>query len=243
MAATIDWHDIALRLVLTLVAGALIGVDRLERGRPAGLRTTILVSLAACAAMIETNMLLSTVGKTADSFVNIDPMRLPLGILSGMGFIGAGAIVRRDNMLLGVTTAATLWFATVVGLAFGAGYFGLALAMLGLSLVVLIGLRRLEPYIRQDRRAVLTLTAGAEAAVSEGDVRTYLSEAGYRLSATAVTYAEGAERCEYRWDVAWLGSGVEVRPPGFIADLARRPGVLRVAWNPELSAEPRGATP
>jgi len=115
MALTIDWHDIAWRLVLTMVAGGLIGFDRQEHGRPAGLRTTMLVALAACAAMIETNLLLATVGKSGDSFVNIDPMRLPLGILTGVGFIGAGAIIRRESMIIGVTTAATLWFATVVG--------------------------------------------------------------------------------------------------------------------------------
>jgi putative Mg2+ transporter-C (MgtC) family protein len=71
---------------------------------PAGLRTTLLVCLAASVAMIQTNLLLMTVGKTQDSFVVMDIMRLPLGILSGMGFIGAGAIVRRDNIVLGVTT-------------------------------------------------------------------------------------------------------------------------------------------
>lgn len=243
MSATIGWGDIALRLACTLIAGALVGFDRLERGRPAGLRTTILVSLAACAAMIEANLLVSTVGKAADSFVNIDPMRLPLGILSGMGFIGAGAIIRRDNMLLGVTTAATLWFATVVGLVFGAGYFALAFAALGLGLFVLIGLRWVEPYVRQDHRAVLTLEAGPEATIDEGDVRACLHDGGYRLTSTAIAFIDGAKHREYRWDVAWVAGGAEVRPPGFIGELARRPGVLRVAWTPELSAEPRGAPP
>ena len=71
--------------------------------------------------MIQTNLLLATAGKSADSFVVLDLMRLPLGILTGMGFIGGGAILRRDGFVLGVTTAATLWFVTVIGLCFGAG--------------------------------------------------------------------------------------------------------------------------
>ena len=119
MPLTLTWHDILLRLALSVFAGALMGVDRSEHGRPAGLRTTLLVCLAAAVAMIQTNLLMLTVGKASDSFVVLDLMRLPLGILTGMGFIGGGAILRRDGLVFGVTTAATLWFVTVIGLCFG----------------------------------------------------------------------------------------------------------------------------
>jgi putative Mg2+ transporter-C (MgtC) family protein len=108
MPLTLTWQDIAIRLALSVVAGGLIGLDRGEHGRPAGLRTTLLVCLSAAIAMIQTNLLLDTTGKTGDSFVTLDLMRLPLGILTGMGFIGGGAILRRDGFVLGVTTAATL---------------------------------------------------------------------------------------------------------------------------------------
>jgi len=118
MPIHLGWSDIAARLALTILAGTLIGINRTERGRPAGLRTTLLVCLAASVAMIQANLLMATAGKTGDSFVTLDLMRLPLGILSGMGFIRAGAIVRRGNLVLGITTAATLWFVTVIGLCF-----------------------------------------------------------------------------------------------------------------------------
>ena len=85
------WEDIALRLALTLVAGALIGFNREAHGRAAGLRTTILVCLAASVAMILANMMLTMSGKTDSSFVRTDVMRLPLGVLTGVGFIGGGA--------------------------------------------------------------------------------------------------------------------------------------------------------
>ena len=62
-----------------------------------------------------------TTGKPTDSFVTLDLMRLPLGILTGMGFIGAGAILKKGDIVLGVTTATTLWFVTVLGLCFGGG--------------------------------------------------------------------------------------------------------------------------
>jgi len=241
MALTIDWHDIAWRLVLTMVAGGLIGFDRQEHGRPAGLRTTMLVALAACAAMIETNLLLATVGKSGDSFVNIDPMRLPLGILTGVGFIGAGAIIRRESMIIGVTTAATLWFATVVGLSFGGGQFGLGLAVLALGMIVLSGLSWVEPYLRQRHHAILILVTGPGAELVEPEIRTRLQADGYRLHSTVIAYADQARRCEYRWDVSWAGSGAEIRPPGFLGEFAARSGVLHLDWHPEAQAASRAA--
>jgi putative Mg2+ transporter-C (MgtC) family protein len=114
MPITIEWPDIALRLALTVVAGTLIGLNRSEHGHSAGLRTTLLVCLAASVSMIQVNVLLPIAGKSPGSFAVLDLMRLPLGILSGMGFIGAGAIVRQGSLVRGLTTAATLWFVTVL---------------------------------------------------------------------------------------------------------------------------------
>jgi putative Mg2+ transporter-C (MgtC) family protein len=113
MPLHIGWSDVALRLALTVVAGLLIGYNRTEHGKAAGLRTTLLVCLAASLAMIQVNLLLPMAGRASDSFVTNDLMRLPLGILTGVGFIGGGAILRRDNIISGVTTAATLWYVTV----------------------------------------------------------------------------------------------------------------------------------
>jgi putative Mg2+ transporter-C (MgtC) family protein len=126
MPLTLTGHEIAVRLALSVVAGALIGLDRRERGGPAGLRTTLLVCLASAVAMIQTNLLLATKGRTPDSFIRMDLMRLPWRILTGVGFIGGGAIPRRDGFVLGATTAATLWFVTVIGLCFGVGRLHLA---------------------------------------------------------------------------------------------------------------------
>src|SRR6201985_765165 len=110
------WSDIAIRLALTMLAGAIIGFNRGARGHAAGFRTTILVGLAASVAMIQTNILLPLSGKTSESFVNMDLMRLPLGILTGVGFIGGGAILKKGDLVAGVTTAATLWLGSGIGL-------------------------------------------------------------------------------------------------------------------------------
>jgi len=84
MPIVLTWSDITIRLVCAFAAGALIGLNRSEHGRPAGLRTSILVCLAACVAMIQVNLLLPLAGRPSNSFVMNDLMRLPLGILSGM---------------------------------------------------------------------------------------------------------------------------------------------------------------
>lgn len=158
MPVTLSWQDVAIRLVLTVIAGTLIGMNRTEHGRPAGLRTTLLVSLAASISMIQANLLMNTVGKSHDSFVVLDLMRLPLGILTGVGFIGAGAILRRENRVMGVTTAATMWFVTVMGLCFGGGQIGLGITAFVIGFVVLWGLKRLEGWLPQDRQGTLLLT-------------------------------------------------------------------------------------
>ncbi len=104
----------------------------------------MLVCLAASISMIQANLLMDTVGKAGNSFIVLDLMRLPLGILTGVGFIGAGAILRKENRVLGVTTAATLWFVTVMGLCFGGGQLGLGITALVIGLIVLGGLKRIR---------------------------------------------------------------------------------------------------
>src|SRR5436305_14418381 len=121
MLTNLTWIDIALRLGLASVAGMLVGYNREARSQAAGLCTTTLVCVAACLSMVLANLLLETALPQSSGVLRVDVMRLPLGVLTGIGFIGAGAIVRRGDSVVGVATAATLWFMTLVGLTFGAG--------------------------------------------------------------------------------------------------------------------------
>ncbi|MFO1056139.1 MAG: MgtC/SapB family protein [Dongiaceae bacterium] len=228
MQLTLDWPEIALRLALALAAGGVIGFDRGERGRSAGLRTTLLVCLAAAIAMLQANLLLPTDGRQPGSFAQIDVMRLPLGILTGVGFIGGGAILRRDNRVTGVTTAATLWFATVIGLCFGGGQLGLGLVALVLATVVLTVLRWVELRLPRERRGTLTLTV-EPGALDEAGVRDALHQAGLRLVGCAATYRAAAMR-EIRCEVRWPGRATDPKPPGFVPALARHPGVAGLHW-------------
>ncbi|MBW9117999.1 MgtC/SapB family protein [Rhizobium cauense] len=133
MPTSLTWEDVAIRLLATVVAGAVIGVNRERGGHAAGLRTTVLVGVAACVSMIQANLLLSTSVATNGS---MDILRLPLGVLTGVGFIGGGAILRRGDIATGVTTAATLWLITAVGLCFGGGQ--LVTGTIGTAVAIII---------------------------------------------------------------------------------------------------------
>ena len=203
MHETIEWPEIALRLALATAAGPALGFDRSARGRPAGLRTTMLVCLAAAIAMLQTNVLLPLKGKTPESFGTMDFMRLPLGILTGMGFIGAGAIVRRGSRTEGVTTAATLWLVTVIGLCLGGGQIGLGLLGVALALFVLEGLRQADRWLKPGRQVSLLVTlfpeGPSEAQFREEFIRAGYAIISYRELSRAVRVASGF--CDGAYDL------------------------------------------
>jgi putative Mg2+ transporter-C (MgtC) family protein len=225
----LTWHEIALRLALSLMAGALIGLDRGERGRPAGLRTTLLVCLAAAVAMIQANLLLATSGKAANSFVVLDLMRLPLGILTGMGFIGGGAILRRDKLVVGVTTAATLWFVTVIGLCFGGGQLRLGIAAFLLGMVVLSGLRWFDHHMKQEQRGLLSLTT-EHSLPAEDRIRSIIRNAGYEISIASVAYVNQTEQRELEFHLQWRAAPQRSETPLFLEELAKDRGVASLRW-------------
>jgi putative Mg2+ transporter-C (MgtC) family protein len=229
MSAQIDWMDIAIRLGLTLLAGLIIGFDRSEHGKVAGLRTTVLVGLAASLAMIQVNLLLSTAGRSTDSFVTMDIMRLPLGILTGVGFILAGTILRRDEVVLGVTTAATLWLVTVVGLCLGGGQIALGVAGTVLGVVVLNVLKWIEAVIPSERGATITVVLDA-AGPTEDDLRSKLREAGLRVTASRISLAKSSQQRELAFDVKLTAPLLESESPGLIKVLAGQSGVTKVQW-------------
>jgi putative Mg2+ transporter-C (MgtC) family protein len=189
MSTTIQWTDITLRLGLTVLAGFLIGFDRREHGKVAGMRTTILVGVAAAVTMIQVNLLPPMVGKPPDSFVTNDLMRLPLGVLTGVGFIGGGVILRRGDMVTGVTTAATLWLITVIGLCLGGGQLGLGIAATLLGLLVLWGLRPAKAALPTTHTANITVELNSTAP-AEDEIRRKLQHAGLRITASRISLAD-----------------------------------------------------
>jgi putative Mg2+ transporter-C (MgtC) family protein len=228
MPLTLTWHEIALRLALSALAGTVVGLDRGEHGHAAGLRTTLLVCLAAAVAMIQANLLLPTIGKTSDSFGTLDLMRLPLGILTGMGFIGGGAILRRESLVTGVTTAATLWFVTVIGLCFGGGQIALGLASLGLGLLVLTGLRWFDYHMRVERRGTLSLTTEDEQSAEE-EICAAARKSGYKIYVSSVTYGQTGQQI-FEFALQWRGRPQTGDVPPFLKELAQSGRVSSLQW-------------
>lgn len=231
MQIEISSSEVALRLLLTFIAGAIIGANRTEHGRPAGFRTTILVCLTASASMILGNLMLTTSGRAPDSFVTMDVMRLPLGILTGMGFIGAGAILHRGNVVSGVTTAATLWFTTLMGFCFGAGEVLLGSCLLGLGVTVLWCLEWFELRWKQRQEGTLVIVVRPEGP-SEDEVADAVKASGHMVTSSAARYSD--EENEWRLNVHWQASQKDTSPPKFVERLAARPGIKEVRWTPML---------
>lgn len=196
------WEDIALRLFLTLIAGAVVGLNRGVRGHAAGLRTTILVALAASVAMIQANILLPVAGKTGSSFGVMDLMRMPLGILTGVGFIGAGTILRRGDLITGVTTAATLWIVTVIGLCFGGGQLALGICATGLTVLTLWALVVLDVRIPRDHRALLCVKVDL-ATFSTVRLSQLIAPLGCKASLRKQTLYEDSGEVKLCFEISW----------------------------------------
>ena len=232
MNTALTWWDVVLRVALTVATGMLIGINREEHGRAAGLRTTLLVSLAACFSMLQANALLNTVGKSPDSFIVLDLMRLPLGILSGMGFIGAGAILHKGDLVQGVTTAATLWFVTVIGLCFGGGQIGLGLLASILGIDVLWGLKKMERHKRQYHQSHLVIAFEASR-IAESEVTGILEQLPQKPSCLGLIYTEQNRQIELSCNIRIRSEAESSGPPEPIKSLMQRPGILKVAWQPQ----------
>ena len=229
MPATLSWEQIALRLALTVLAGLIIGFNRGERGHAAGLRTTVLVCTAAAVAMIQANLLLATTANAEGHTITLDLMRLPLGILSGIGFIGAGAILRRGEMIRGVTTAATMWLTTVIGLCFGGGQIGLGLAASAIAIGTLWVLRHAESYVQKDGHGTLIveLTGGEIEALP---VIPLVEEAGFHIQSRRVARDISAQKVRYQIGLSYRKIKDRDPPIDLLRALRGIPGFSSAEW-------------
>jgi len=135
--------QIILRLVLSVFLSGLIGLERQMHRRTAGLRTHILVSLGSCLIML-TSLYVFDIYKDK---VPLDPARIAAGVITGIGFLGAGAILREREGVKGLTTAASLWVVAGIGLAVGCGFRNAAIYTTILVLIVLFFLRFVEGIV------------------------------------------------------------------------------------------------
>jgi putative Mg2+ transporter-C (MgtC) family protein len=229
MSSPLLWSDVLLRLALTVGVGVLLGYNRSEHGKAAGMRTMLLVCLAASVAMIQVNILLAMAGRPPDSFVMNDLMRLPLGILTGVGFIGGGAILRRDNLVVGVTTAATIWLGTVIGLCLGGGQIALGSIATLLGLFALWVLKWVEGSLRQQRYASLALELDASGP-SEAEIRRRLGDANLSIVKCDVSVDALSKSRRLDFEICEFKSSTHIQTPSLIDQLAREAGIVKLQW-------------
>ncbi|HVZ15413.1 MAG TPA: MgtC/SapB family protein [Bauldia sp.] len=229
MPATVTAWDILVRLLAAVAIGLALGIDRSEHGSAAGMRTNALVGLAAAAAMVVANLLLATNGKPADSYAVADVLRLPLGVLSGMGFIGAGAILKRGQNVQGLTTAATLWFTTVAGTCVGGGFYFAGLAATVLGLLLLTAMKVLETRLPRWHRARLAIVAEPGHLPSPDLIAALDRHATFVVRRVRrAGDPNGGDRADYEMTVRTSG---EWQPSSeFLNAVARLPAVRTVMW-------------
>ncbi|PWV65667.1 MgtC/SapB family protein [Plasticicumulans acidivorans] len=184
--------------VLTAWAvGAAIGLERSFHGRPAGFRTHALVCLASALLMLVTVYQGHWIsGPQADAF-RTDPTRMAQGIMTGIGFLGAGVIFKEGLTVRGLTTAASIWITAALGILFGIGMFlpGLLVSLLTLGTLSLF--RRIESVLPVHRYAHLHVHFLPDRVLDEDTLRARLHMFGFHIAHTSYCLTDGGRRFEY----------------------------------------------
>jgi putative Mg2+ transporter-C (MgtC) family protein len=217
---TIGWAEVLLRLFVAAALGGAIGLERELRERQAGLRTHLVVSVgSALFTLVSAYGFSSFDGK-------VDPTRIAAQIVSGIGFLGAGAIIRQGLSVRGLTTAASLWLVAAIGMAAGAGYWEGAVVATAGALITLGPLRvvafRMLSRWRPDReRLLVEIPAGG----SPGPIVDAIEETGGRV--VSLEIAQEGDRRSVALDIE-LPPGTT--PVAVVSGVAEIGGVLEVQW-------------
>jgi putative Mg2+ transporter-C (MgtC) family protein len=172
--------DLLLRILLGTGLGAVIGLERDLHGRPAGLRTHSVVALASATFMVVSTRFVFFQHYSSADLVEVDTSRIAASVVSGIGFLGAGAILRTGITIRGLTTAAALWLVAAIGMAAGGGMYTVAVFVTLLGLATLTLLRRFEDRGEPVARQRMTLELD-ESRSSVVDVVTALTRSGARV--------------------------------------------------------------
>jgi putative Mg2+ transporter-C (MgtC) family protein len=222
---TLDLGELTLRLLVAAVLGGAIGLERELREREAGLRTHILVSIGSALFTIISAYGFTEFVRTSTAIGRVDPTRIAAQVVTGIGFLGAGAIIRQGVSVRGLTTAATLWVAAAIGMASGAGYWSAALVATGAALLSLGPLRfaryRLVRRFRPETgRLVVELPGGSPANVVET-----VERFGGRLEPMEVSHEGDRRRVELAVRLQH-----ERQAPALVATVTDVEGALAVRW-------------
>ncbi|HET9214640.1 MAG TPA: MgtC/SapB family protein [Gaiellaceae bacterium] len=227
MIPEVEWWDVLLRLAVAAGLTGVIGLERELRERAAGLRTHMLVGVGSALFTIVSAYGWGDFGFSTPQGVVFDPTRIAAQIVTGIGFLGAGAIIRQGLSVRGLTTAAGLWVVAAIGMAAGAGYYSAALIATGIVLVGLGPFRWLEgsPPLARLRRAGRVLEIDLTREHSISDVLELIDARRVRVSRVEFEDDEDGRHLRAELEVP-LGPA-EAR---LVDDLAALEGVVAVRW-------------
>jgi len=211
---------ILLQMLLAVALGSLLGLERELRRHPAGLRTHILVTLGSCVFMILAYRILSHPWEGSG-----DPTRLAAGVVTGIGFLGAGAIMKEGVNVKGLTTAASIWLAAGVGISVGAGEVFLAVGSTFIGVAVLVLLNRAEMRLRT-KRVAGTLTVKGQSMIGIPPiVDTVLENRGAVVESFDIHRSRGRVKVVYRIELPVGQSRTEL-----LKELASHPELEDIIW-------------
>ncbi|HZM36728.1 MAG TPA: MgtC/SapB family protein [Burkholderiales bacterium] len=208
-----DYIEMTLRLAAALAAGGLIGIERSHRGRPAGFRTHALVCLASTLLMLVTVYQDLWFPQLAAGTLVLDPTRMAQGIMTGIGFVGAGAIIKEGYSVRGLTTAASIWVTASIGILTGIGFYFAAAVGTVLVLGTLSLFRWVEAKLPTETYATFMARFRRQQAISEPDLRRMVAELGFSLYQMSYRLHGDADLVEYR-------TVIRTMKPGNLARLA-----------------------
>jgi putative Mg2+ transporter-C (MgtC) family protein len=193
-----DHATILQHLLVALGAGALIGFERSFHGRPAGFRTHTLVCVASSALMLVTLYQDHWFPAAFSARVALDPTRMAQGIMTGIGFLGAGVIFKEGLTVRGLTTAASIWVTAAIGILAGIGFYFPVIVATLLTLLTLSIFRWIESKVPGEFYARLEVRFARAAAMPEEDFRRFVGEHGFSIANLSYRYSAGASYLEYQ---------------------------------------------
>jgi putative Mg2+ transporter-C (MgtC) family protein len=192
-----DYSTILVHLCLAVVAGGLIGLERTYHGRPAGFRTHALVCTASSLLLQLTLYQWEMLAGAPLDTLRVDPTRMAQGIMTGIGFLGAGVILKEGLTVRGLTTAASIWITAAIGILIGAGfYFPAAVATL-LTLGTLSVFRWIELVMPALFYSRLEVHCRRHAALPEAELRALITDLGFSIANLSYAQRDNGRRFEY----------------------------------------------
>jgi putative Mg2+ transporter-C (MgtC) family protein len=221
-----------IRLLLAILLGGLVGLEREVKGRPAGLRTHVLVCLGSTILLIAAR----NAGEAFDGVARggsmvLDPNRISAGIVTGIGFLGAGAILRTGDLIRGLTTGATIWFVAAIGIVIGSGFYSLA------AVATVIALLVLEAFDYIGHRIPAVIYRSLRVRIASGEREAFVNWCTQHLQEHRIRLQEVLYRIDLHGEYTDLTFRIRTRvshPVGELIDeMSARPGVREVGVSQE----------